>query len=363
MAVTDGDSIASPLTVYGATQSFFTRKVTGYLDYKQIPWHLRRGLAPSAEARAEGWPGGIPAVIDAEGRVMWDSTSLILHFEHHRSNRSVLPDDPTHRFLVYVLDDFNDEWFYRLAVGSRWLYPENATYGSWDLARDGAHEIPAPIEQIREMVAAAVTGSLPPLGATPENIDALMDESLKPWLRAFSAHLERDGYLFGARPSMADFAFYGGDAAHFVNDPLCWQWVEEEGPGVATHTFRLTNPDDEDFGDWLAAGDTPDTLIAVLAEARRHYLPWVAEATVEGSGIVQFDSGAVADITPTNFLKGARGVMLARYVEARSDEIDAVLDAAGILGYYADHGDQATSIPDPVPQPRPADNRPYPAGA
>jgi len=32
-----------PLTVYGANQSFFTRKITGYLDYKQLPWHLRRG--------------------------------------------------------------------------------------------------------------------------------------------------------------------------------------------------------------------------------------------------------------------------------------------------------------------------------
>ena len=80
----EADELAVPLTVYGATQSFFTRKVTGYLDYKQIPWHLRRGLAPSAEARAGGWPGGIPAVIDADGNVMWDSTSVILHLEHHR---------------------------------------------------------------------------------------------------------------------------------------------------------------------------------------------------------------------------------------------------------------------------------------
>ena len=244
-----------PLTVYGSTQSFFTRKVTGYLDYKQLPWHLRRGLAPSAEARAGGWPGGIPAVIDAEGRVMWDSTSLILHFEHHRPERSVLPTDPTHRFLCFVLDDFNDEWFYRLAVGSRWYYPENTTHGSWDLAREGAFEIPAPVDQIRQMVTATMTGSLPPLGATPDNIDALMDESLKPWLRAFSAHLSADGYLFGGRPSMADFAFYGGDAAHFVNDPLCWRWVEEEGPEVAKHTFRLTEPDDQEFGDWLAPGE------------------------------------------------------------------------------------------------------------
>ena len=28
--------------VYGMTQSYFTRKITGYLDYKDIPWRLCR---------------------------------------------------------------------------------------------------------------------------------------------------------------------------------------------------------------------------------------------------------------------------------------------------------------------------------
>lgn len=238
--MSDSEGAVLPLTVYGANQSFFTRKVTGYLDYKGLPWHLRRGLASSEEARAAGWPGGIPAVIGDDGDVMWDSTSMILHLEHHHPERSVLPE-----------------------------------------------------------------GSLERLGVTPENIDAWMDDALKPWLATLSDHVGSHGYLFGGRPSMADFAFYGGNAAHFVNDPLCWAWVDEVGPEVARHTFRLTNPLDETFGDWLAPGDVPDSLISVLRQAGRHYLPWVAAATV----------------------------------------------------------DQAGTIGDPAPRPRPADNRPYPAGA
>ena len=75
---------ALPLTVYGVNQSFFTRKVTGYLDYKRLPWRLHRGLGLSPEVRAGGWDGGLPAVIDADGAVSWDSTSVILHLEHHR---------------------------------------------------------------------------------------------------------------------------------------------------------------------------------------------------------------------------------------------------------------------------------------
>lgn len=351
-----------PLTVYGVNQSFFTRKVTGYLDYKQLPWHLRRGLGLSEEVRAGGWEGGLPAVIDADGEVLWDSTSLILHFEHHHRDRAVLPADPVHRFLIHVLEDFNDEWFYRLAVGSRWLYPQNATHGSWDLGRDGAHELPMPVAEVQQLVAGSMTASLTRLGATPDNIDSLIDESFKPWLCLLSSHLGEYGYLFGARPSLADFAFYGGNAAHFVNDPLCWQWVDELGPEVAKHTFKLTNPHDEEFGGWLPAGTVPASLVALLREAGRHYLPWVAQATVDGQATVAFDSGATAEIATTSFLTEARGVMLARYVEARSPALDEVLDAAGILTYYADHVDQATTVPDPEPLPRPAENRPYPAG-
>ena len=64
----------------------------------------------------------------------------------------------------------------------------------------------------------------------------------------------------------------------------------------------------------------------------------------------------------TSFLDDARGIMLARYVEARSAALDDVLARAGILRYFADHVDQATAVPDPVPPPRPADNQPYRAG-
>jgi glutathione S-transferase len=358
------DSSLQPLTVYGANQSFFTRKMTGYLDYKQLPWNLRRGVGMSADIRAAGWSGGIPALVTPDGEVIWDSTALILHFEHHHAQRSVLPDDPTQRFLAFVLEDFSDEWFYRPAVGSRWLYPENTAIGSWGLAQDATTEAPGDIAfaDARGMVTAAMTASLYKLGTNAANIDSFMDESLKPWQVAFSAHLQQNEYLFGARPSLADFGFFGGNAAHFVNDPLVRQWTEESGPAVVKHTHRLTEPWHHEFGAWLPSGEVPDSLVSLLAEAGRHYLPWVAEATVAGQATVEFESGATADIATTNFLTEARGVMLARYVEARSDAIDEVLDAAGILAHYADHIGQATAIPDPVALPRPADNRPYPAG-
>lgn len=115
----------------------------------------------------------------------------------------------------------------------------------------------------------------------------------------------------------------------------------------------------ERFGDWMDASALPETLIAVIAESGRHDLPWAAAATVDGSADVDFGNGVTADIASTPFLDRARGIMLARYVEARSDAVDAILDRAGILTSYADYTAPATSVPDAMAPAQRSDNRPY----
>src|SRR5262249_14502993 len=117
--------------VHGMMQSYFTRKMTGYLDYKGIPWLFRRFPGASPEATAAGYPGGMPVVETHEGEFMWDSTAMIHHLELRFPEPAVLPDDPVQRFLCYVIEDAADEWFYRPAVGSRWYFTENGRVGGF----------------------------------------------------------------------------------------------------------------------------------------------------------------------------------------------------------------------------------------
>ena len=142
--------------VHGMMQSYFTRKMTGYLDYKGIPWVFRRFPGVSPEAMAAGFPGGVPVVQTPAGEFMWDSTSMIHHLELRFPLPSVLPADPAQRFLCYVLEDAADEWLYRPAVGSRWSFPENHTVGGFELARDIAVKM-CPSRAIRRMPASART--------------------------------------------------------------------------------------------------------------------------------------------------------------------------------------------------------------
>src|SRR5690606_39016290 len=60
-----------PYRLHGMVQSYFTRKMTGYLEYKGIPYLLRRFYGMSEESLAAGFPGGIPAMQTPDGEWMW----------------------------------------------------------------------------------------------------------------------------------------------------------------------------------------------------------------------------------------------------------------------------------------------------
>ena len=348
--------------VFGLNQSYFTRKVVGYLDHKRIAWALRRTGGTPPDMVARGFPGGIPALETPDGELMWDSTAMIGYLERRFPEPAVLPADPALLFLCYLIDDLCDEWLYRPAVGSRWFIDENARLGGYELGRDMSVQLPVTADQAHAMSGAFVRSSCGPLGVSAENIGSWIDEVLRPWMRVLGQHLESAStpYLFGTRPSLADFAVFGGCAAHFANDPACRRWMDEDAPALVRHTHRILEPHDPKRGDWLRSGDVPDTLVAVLAEAGRHYLPWVSVATVRGQAELAFASGQRVVIHATEFLKDARSVLLARYRALRNDALDAVLERAGIRRFFADHVAEASVVPTWDTPPRPRLNRPYP---
>ena len=346
--------------VHGMMQSYFTRKMTGYLDYKGIPWRFRPFAGMSPEAMAAGFPGGVPLVESPAGELMWDSTSMIHHLELAFPEPSILPTDPVQRFLCYLLEDAADEWLYRPAVGTRWHFAENAAVAGYELARDIAAVMPVSCDQAHAVVGAHVRSSCPPLGVTDDNVQTWVDDVLRPWMRLLDEHLADRPYLFGARASLADFALFGGNAAHFANDPLCRRWLDEDAPAVVKHTYRLMHDAGDGRGAWDDPGETPATLTALVAELARVYLPWVSRACADGVADVAFANGTRTPVSATPFLREARATLMARYRAARSARLDAVLAAAGALRYFTDWLDGAGTIPDYRQPPRPSLNRPFP---
>ena len=59
------------------------------------------------------------------------------------------------------------------------------------------------------------------------------------------------------RPSLADFAVFGGAAAHWTNDPVCRRICDDEGHGLVRHTHSL-----------LERGEVPEVRAGQMLETR-----------------------------------------------------------------------------------------------
>jgi len=94
-----------------------------------------------------------------------------------------------------------------------------------------------------------------------------MDQVLVPWFQVLDPHLGAVGYLLGGRPSLADFALFGANVAHFVGDAYCREVADEHGLQVVAHTHRLQLPQRQSFGGWMDPDAVPESLIAVVAQA------------------------------------------------------------------------------------------------
>lgn len=342
----------SEYVVIGLTQSYFTRKMTAYLAYKRIPHRMIFMTTARQEAcGAEGWPRGIPPVRTPDGTLMWDSTPMIHYLDGLYPDREVLHPDPTQRFLGYAIEDFMDEWATRFAVATRWYIEENAVHNRWAIGRELSHGTPASWEQAGAFAEAYVTGLCPVLGVVPDNAH-LWTEELRSWMRRIDALLAERAYLFGDRPSLADFAVAGPCIAHFHGDPACRRMMEEDAPALRAYTERLLEPDEQRFGGWCAADDVPDALIGLLEEIGRVYLPWVAAVGQQGGRAnIRLGDNAV-ELGALPYTLEARETMLARYRAAKCDALDSLLERAGILRHFDNYTSRLAAPPTYTSPPR-----------
>src|SRR3979490_2057554 len=84
------------------------------------------------------------------------------------------------------------------------------------------------------------------LGATAEN-KPLLEESYHRILAAFEPHVGMTNYIFGTRPSLADFAWFG-QLSELATDPTPMRIMREKAPSTDHWTPRLGDASRGDGG-------------------------------------------------------------------------------------------------------------------
>src|SRR5690606_24280928 len=121
------------------------------------------------------------------------------------------------------------------------------------------------------------------VGCTPENAP-LIDETLRMILSILEDHVLQQPYLFGSRPSQAEFAWYG-QLSQLIVDPTPNDLLRETAPFTTRWIMQIDDASGVE-GDWRASDAArPEAVERLLAFAGEVYFPFLlanARAVAKG---------------------------------------------------------------------------------
>jgi glutathione S-transferase len=320
-----------PYTLHVFDLSYYSGKMQAYLGYKGIPhrvheitWlELARRIAPQTGLVE------VPVVERADGVLMRDSTAMIEWFEQRYPQVSVLPDDPAAAYCCRLLEDYADEGLWRPAMYYRWAFKKDALLDALRFTEDFMKFPLTPPALLRWTARRRQQRAyLRGLGVTPENRGDV-ERHYRDELADLEAVFRTRPFLFGERPSLADFGYFASMFRHFSIDPTPARIMRNQAPAVYEWVARMWNARAQHLGagTWAAAeGGLPDGIAPLLRRAARRYLPDLhANAKAVAKGRTHYSvtlDGKVYHRLPAMPFQAWRRAVLMRDLAALSDDAE-----------------------------------------
>jgi glutathione S-transferase len=259
------------MKVYGASVSYYTGKLETYLRYKGIPYERDSPFNERREIMEQVGSIQHPMVKRDDGRWMSDSTPMILQLEKEYPERSILPQDPVIEFIAHLIEDYADEWLWRVAMHYRWSYDHDREL----LCRILADELTAHVKLPRFVRARIVKnrqlkGFVINDGVTGETREHV-ESGYHRILALMSSVLESRPFILGDKPSLADIGLMGPMLRHFGQDPTPAEIMRDTAPRVFEWLGRMWNASQQPCaGEFLS--EIPADLTPMLKEISETHL-------------------------------------------------------------------------------------------
>ena len=275
--------------IYGALGSPYSLKMRAVMRYRRLP-HVWKAVGLTSAVREKVKAPVIPVVHFLDDSWRNDSTPVIAALEALHPERSLVPDDPAEAFLAFLIEDMADEWGTKAMFHYRWAPVEDRDPNAFTLVQQSMLGRPrAQIEAAAASIRDRQVGRMPLVGCTPQNAP-LIEETARRVLSLIDAHVPEGLWLFGARPSIADFAWYG-QLSQLARDPTPRNMIRRDYPAAFTWIETLDDASGLEPGPWRdPAAPMSAALEGLLAMASDVYLPFLAEnarALADGRGEVR----------------------------------------------------------------------------
>jgi glutathione S-transferase len=260
--------------IIGSEESPYSVKVRAYLAFKQLPYTwLQRSQASKLYQLYAKLPI-VPLVVTPGGKGLQDSTPIIEYIEAQHPQPGISPPDPVCQFVSHLLEEFADEWGNKWMFHYRWAREADQIACALRLATavlpNGSElELNNMAQEIRVRMMDRVwfVGSSP---STAQTIEASFRNSLE----LLQVHLSHRPYLFGGRPSLADFGLWG-QLYNCFRDPTPSALMNRHAPAVVGWIERMLAPEIEgEFEPWASLAPSLETMLQ--DQVAGLFLPWSA---------------------------------------------------------------------------------------
>jgi glutathione S-transferase len=270
--------------IIGAEESPYSVKVRSYFRYKQLPHQWLSRAEASDLYRQHAKLPLIPLVITPQDTAMQDSTPIIETVEAAHPEPTIYPADPVSRFVSELLEEFGDEWGNKWMFHYRWAREVDQIACSRRLAQAMAPDAnDAALDEAASTIRSRMVDRVWFVGSSAQTAPQI-ESSFKDFLELLEAHLANREFLFGSRPSFADFGLWG-QLYNCNRDPTPHQIMELRAPRTLAWVDRMLDP--PNTGEYESWGDLKPSLQPILADqVGRLFLPWSAanQNAIEAGG-------------------------------------------------------------------------------
>ena len=267
-----------PQRLYGVPHSLYTGIARCYMrtqgiEYTEVPTShpdFASRIMPAIQRSI------IPVLETPDGDIIQDSLDIIDHFEKQGVRYSAYPRGLLQRVLAVIIQYYGTQAMLPHAMHYRWSYRDQQE----DFLRDQFAAGVGP--ELADKIMSRMNSYLPALGVTDHTIPEI-EASFEQLLDTLNAHFTEHPYLFGGRPSIADYGLIGPMFAHLGRDPVPGHIMKTRAPKVFRWVERMTAPglDTPEFPgygeDFLADDAIPATLEPLFRQIADEIFPMLTD--------------------------------------------------------------------------------------